>query len=185
MRKAYRFQSKQKKVEPKYRTNEYIKVPQVRVIDDRGQMLGLMSTLDAVKMAREKGFDLVEVAPLAQPPVCKLIDYGKFQYQLEKQIRKAKAQSKKVEIKGIRLSLRIGQHDRDMRLNQAKEFITEGNKVQIEIPLRGREHQHTNLAKEIIKKFVEDLFNQVPIMTEQGLEKNMGRLSMVVAPVKK
>ncbi len=185
MRKAYRFQPKKIDLAPKYRINEFIRVPEVRLIDDAGQMQGVVPTADALKMAREKGMDLVEVAPLAQPPVAKILDFGKFQYQQEKLARKAKAAVKKVETKGIRLSLRIGDHDRDFRLNQAKGFIEEGNKVKVEIPLRGREHQHTNLAREIIKQFVTELHALVPVTTEQGLEKNMGRLSMIVAPESK
>lgn len=182
MRKSYKFRPKTKEIVPEYRINEQVKVPEVRLIDEKGQMMGVVPTADALKMARERGFDLVEVAPVAKPPVAKILDYGKFQYQQEKQMRKAKASVKKVETKGIRLSLRIGQNDRDMRLGQAKKFIEEGNRVKIEIALRGREHQHTDLAREIIKKFIDELNVQVPVIVEQPMSKLMGRLSSVIAP---
>ncbi len=116
-----------------------------------------MATRDALQLAQERGFDLVEVAPQANPPVCKLLDYGAYQYRLEKQQRKQRAKLKQIEVKGIRLSLNIGRHDRDVRLNQAKKFLGEGDKVKIEMILRGRENAHQDLAREIMMKFVADL----------------------------
>lgn len=148
-------------------------------------MVGVVATPDALKMAREKTLDLVEVSPTANPPVAKILDYGKFQYQQEKQMRKAKSSIKKIETKGIRLSLRIGQHDLDVRRDQAKQFIEEGNKVKIEMPLRGRENQHTHMAREIIKKMIDELNQMVPLTIEQALDKQMGRLSIIIAPVTK
>lgn len=116
-----------------------------------------MATRDALQLAQERGFDLVEVAPQANPPVCKLLDYGAYQYRLEKQQRKQRANQKQIEIKGIRLSLNIGQHDRDVRLNQAKKFLGDGDKVKVEMILRGRENAHQDLAREIMMKFVADI----------------------------
>lgn len=139
------------------RVNLRIRVLQVTVIDENNKPLGAMATRDALQLAQERGFDLVEVAPQANPPVCKFLDYGAYQYRLEKQQRKQRANQKQIEIKGIRLSLNIGEHDRDVRLNQAKKFLGEGDKVKVEMILRGRENAHQDLAREIMMKFVADL----------------------------
>ncbi len=164
-----------------YRTNEQIKVPEVRVIDENGQNLDVMATPSAIQMARERGLDLVEVFPKAEPPIAKILDYGKFLYQKDKEARKQKAKAKKVEIKGIRLSLRISPHDRDVRLNQAKDFLESGDKVKIEIILKGRERQYSNTAREIANQFINSLNNLVSTKIEQPLSFQGGRLSVTVA----
>ncbi|KKW17379.1 MAG: Translation initiation factor IF-3 [Candidatus Magasanikbacteria bacterium GW2011_GWA2_50_22] len=163
---------------PIVRYNEWIRTPQVRVLDETGQHLDVMDTPKALALAREKGLDLVEINPGAQPPVVKIIAYGQFKYQKEKEMRKQKAHAKAVEVKGVRLSLRIGKHDLDVRKERAQSFMADGNRVRIEIILRGREQQHADLARKILEDFVSSLPD---IRIDQPLERQGGVLSMVVA----
>jgi len=181
MRKTYR---RKKPTGPptKYRVNERINVPEVKLIDENGEMIGVVPTSQAIKQAQDKGLDLVEISPVSKPPVAKIIDYGSFKYQLEKRIQKQKAKIKKVETKGVRLSLRISDHDREIRLSQAKKFLEKDYKVKIEMILRGREHRHTDLAREIMAKFVDDLKNEpeLNIVVEQPLKKAGGKLITII-----
>ena len=127
------------------------------VIDDQGNNLGEIDRDEALSLAQQKDLDLVEMAPDSRPPVCKIIDWGKFQYEQEKESRKQKARSKKVDLKEIRLSFRIGQHDLGVKSKQARKFIDQGDKVRIQLRLRGREMAHKNQAEKIVRKFIEDL----------------------------
>lgn len=163
-----------------YWVNEQIRVNEVRVIDDEGQNLGVMPTPEAVRLAREKELDLVLVFPKAEPPIAKILDYGKFLYQKDKEARKQRAKQKKIEVKGVRLSLRIGAHDRDVRLDQAKGFLEAGDKVKIEIILKGRERQHAGMAREAIGQFIEALNQLIPTRIEQPLAFQGGRFSATV-----
>ncbi len=176
-----RYRRFQKPAEPLYRVNEGIRSPELRVIDEEGKNVGVLPVAEALALARERGYDLVEVMPKAEPPIAKFLDYGQFKYEKEKEARKQKAHAHKVEVKGIRLSVRIGQHDRDIRLEKAKEFMAEGDRVQVEIILRGREKQFTKLAKELIDKFVADLDAQVGVKVDQPFARMGGRLTVVVA----
>lgn len=138
----------------KARINHFIKATEVRVLDTDGAMVGVIKLSDALKLANERGIDLVEISPNANPPVCKLLDYDKYRYQQEKTAQEAKKKIKKVSLKMIRLSVRIGQHDLDFKAKQANEFIGEGNKVKIDVVMRGREQAHPNLAFELMTKFL-------------------------------
>ena len=164
----------------RYHVNQFIRTPQVRLIDENGKNLGVVATSQALSMAQEKGLDLVEVSPLAQPPVAKIINYSKLKYQEEKERRKEKAKQKKIEVKGIRLSLRISPHDIEIRLNQAKKFIGLDDKVRVEMLLKGRERQHFQQAREIINKFVADLNELIPVNLEQPLAAQGGKLSVLI-----
>lgn len=168
---------------PVYRANEAILAPEVRVIDENDQPAGVMTTVAAIALARTKELDLVEVSPKAEPPVCRILDYGQFKYQKEKEARKQKAQSKEVEVKGVRLSLRIGEHDIETRHQQAKSFLEDGDKVKVEIILRGREKGHQDVAREVIKKFMEVLKTDFPIRVEQEITYLQGRLTAIVGRV--
>jgi translation initiation factor IF-3 len=165
----------------RYRTNNFIRVPEVRLIDEDGQNLGVMPTSQALALAQERGLDMIEVSPLAQPPVVKIANFSKLKYQAEKERRKEKAKQKKIEIKGIRLSLRISEHDIDVRVHQAAKFLGVDDKVKIEMLLRGREMQHANLAYEIIKKFVEAVNQLIPTIIEQPLGRQGSKISVVIA----
>ncbi|HLC99876.1 MAG TPA: translation initiation factor IF-3 [Patescibacteria group bacterium] len=157
---------------PRYRINESIRVPEVKLIDDNDQFIGVVKIEDALARAKEAELDLVEIAPKETPPVCRIIGYGKFQYQLEKKIKEQKKKQKTVEVKGIRLSLRIGEHDLEIRHLKALEFLDNGDKVKIELILKGREHQHTDLARKIINTFIAklggDLYLEMPPSKQGG-----------------
>lgn len=164
-----------------YRVNEQLRViPEVMVIDESGVNLGALPVSKALEIAGERGYDLVEVSPKANPPIAKLMDFGQFKYEKEKEARKQKARSHNVEVKGVRLSLRIGAHDLEVRRDQAKRFLEEGDKVQIEIVLRGRERQFSDLAKSVMEKFVELIKKDLNIAVEQPFAKQGGRLTMVI-----
>jgi len=135
-----------------------------------------MDTKTAINKAQEKGLDLVEVSPVANPPVCKFTDFGQFQYNKSKKQKEQKI--KKVEIKGIRLSFKIGKHDLDFKRKQAEKFLKQKDKVKIELNLRGREKAHKDLAQEIINKFIEEI--EIENEIEQALKTQGGRLSITI-----
>ncbi len=132
------------------RRNESIRVREVRLIDDAGNQKGIVPTIEALRMAREAGLDLVEVAPPAQPPVCKLIDYGKYKFELEKKTRESRKHQKQVRIKEIRMQPKIDDHDLEFKTRHIREFLDEGNKVKVTIRFRGRELAHTELGKVVL-----------------------------------
>ena len=152
------------------------------VIDEEKTSLGVMPTKDAIAMAQERGLDLVAVSPKANPPVCKFMDQGKFKYEQEKQAQKAKAKQKKVETKGIRLSVRIGKNDRDLKIARAHKFLEKGHKVKIETLLRGRERGHRDLGKQNIEDFIKDLGDNITV--EQEINFQGAKLFAIVAPKK-
>lgn len=153
-------------------------MPQVRLIDETGQQLGVVNTYDALQRAQEKELDLVEVSPLANPPVCKIMDYGAYQYQQEKRERKQKVKQKRIDIKGVRLTLKIGPHDLETRKGQALKFLEKGDKVHLEMILRGRERAHAARAREMMRQFATSLVENVTI--EQPIKQQGGRLSMLL-----
>ncbi len=167
----------------KTRINHQIRVPEVRVIDDSGKMIGVMKTSEALQLALDKGVDLVEVSPNAQPPVVKLLDFDKYRYQQEKAAQEAKKKVKKVTVKGIRLSVRIGQHDLEFKAKKANEFLGEGHKIKLDVQMRGREQAHPELAFDLIKKFPTLL--QVPHVIESGPSRMGGMVSIILAPQNK
>ncbi len=169
-----------KELMPLYRANESILSPEVRVIDEEGKPLGVLATKEAIAIARERSYDLVEVSPKAVPPVCKLIDFGQFKYQKEKELRIQKARAKKVEVKGIRLSIRMGEHDTEIRRSQAVEFLNDGHKLKLEIILRGREKEHGDLANERINSFIKLLEANHALQLEQPISRNRGNVSAIV-----
>jgi len=165
---------------PQYKINEDIRAEEVRVVDE-GQPLGVMKTAEAIKVAADKELDLVEVSPKADPPVCKILDWSHFKYQKEKEVKKQRAQSKEVEVKGIRLSPRIGEHDFQVRLNRALKFLERGDKVRIEIVMRGREKAHADVARDVLGKFTDNLRETYTIRVEQPISKQGGRLITILA----
>lgn len=176
MRKTYRRRIPSKQLN--YPVNERIRSEKVVVIDE-GKNLGTLSRDEALLLAREKELDLVLVAPKSNPPVAKLIDQGKFKYEQEKLLQKQKAKQKKVEIKGIRLSFKIGKHDEELKKAQALKFLEKGHKVRIEMLLRGREKRYRILAKENMHNFIKQLGDDVN--EEQGINFQGAKLSAIVA----
>lgn len=154
-------------------------VPEVRLVGAQGENVGVVTTAEALQMAEAADLDLVEVSPLAQPPVAKILDFSQFKYKQEKEIQRQKVKQKKQEMKGIRLSLRIGKHDQDVRLEHAARFLEDGDKLKIELPLRGRENQHQDLARQVIESFVKDLGARFKLVVEQPITKQGGRLSFI------
>ncbi len=139
------------------RLNESIRAPQLRVITEDGRQLGVMSRIEALSAARSEGLDLVEVSPSANPPVAKIIDWGKYNYQRTKQLQKNKRSAKAVDVKQIRLGLKIGEHDLDVKLKKVYGFLENGHKVKFAIFYRGRELAHKDIGFKLADKIIEEL----------------------------
>lgn len=137
--------------------NEEIRDKEIRVITDDGEQLGIMSPAEALKIAEERELDLVKIAPQAQPPVCKIINYGKYRFEQTKREKEAKKNQRVIEIKEIRLSLNIDTHDFETKVNHAKKFLAQGNKVKVSIRYRGREMTHTELGLVPMQRFADAL----------------------------
>lgn len=132
--------------------NEEIRDKEVRLISAEGEQLGIMSAAEALKLAEEANLDLVKIAPMAKPPVCKIMDYGKFRFEKAKKEKEARKNQKIIETKEIRLSLNIDTHDFDTKINHAKKFLADGNKIKVSIRFRGREMAHPELGLEVMQK---------------------------------
>lgn len=171
---------KKEQIKINYFYNEGIKSPRLMVIDGNDGNLGEMATAEGIRRAREQGLDLVEINPKSEPPVARIMDFGQFRYQKEKEMRLRKAHQHVIDIKGIRLSLRIGQHDRDIRKNQTLKFLNDGDKVRLELVLRGREQQQGVLATEMIKKFIADVVLEVQIRWEQEIERQGNKVTAII-----
>ena len=137
--------------------NEQIRDREVRLIGEEGEQLGVMSSREAQKLADEAGLDLVKIAPQAKPPVCKIIDYGKYRYEQARKEKEARKKQKTIEIKEIRLSPNIDTNDLNTKINAAKKFLTKGDKVKVTLRFRGREMAHMNASKHILDDFAEAL----------------------------
>ena len=158
--------------------NGQIRDKEVRVIGENGDQLGIMSAKEAMKLAQEAELDLVKIAPKAQPPVCKIVDYGKYRYELARKEKDAKKKQKTVEIKEVRLSPNIETNDLNTKVNNAKKFITKGNKVKVTLRFRGREMAHMQQSKHILDDFAEMLADVATVEKAPKLE---GRaMSMVL-----
>lgn len=163
--------------------NKQIRAPKVRVIDSEGNQLGILGILEAIQMAESAGLDLVEIAPTAAPPVCKIIDYGKFRYQQtkkEKESKKAQHQSK---LKEIKMKPNIDDHDFHVKLKKARSFIEDGDKVKVTCVFRGREILHSEIGQSVVSRFSEGLQD---IASAESPAKMFGKtLSLVLAPTGK
>ena len=159
--------------------NEQIRDKEVRLIGEDGEQLGIMSAKDAYKLAREAELDLVKIAPTAKPPVCKIIDYGKYRYELARKEKEAKKKQKTVDVKEVRLSPNIDTNDLNTKVNNAKKFIAKGNKVKVTLRFRGREMAHVQQSKHILDDFAETLADVAVVEKPAKME---GRaMSMVLA----
>lgn len=160
--------------------NEQIRIPEVFLIDENGHKVGQVSNREALEMARRAELDLVEVSPNSRPPVCKIIDFGKFKYELEKQARKQRAKNKGQEMKEVRLSFRIEKNDFDIKLKKARKFLEKQHKLKVSLRLRGREMAYQDLAKEKIIQFVDALKDISKI--EQDMKKMGKNYFILLAP---
>ena len=163
--------------------NEEIKAKEVRVVGVDGEAIGIMSSYDALKLAYDKGYDLVLMAPQAQPPVCRIMDYGKYRFERDKKEKEAKKKQQVIELKEIQLSCRIDTHDFETKARHAQKFLESGNKVRVVMRFKGREMSHMAIGQEIMKKFEDSCapfgsVDKAPVLD--------GRLlSMVISPLKK
>lgn len=162
--------------------NEQIRDKEVRLIGEDGEQLGIMSARDAYRKAQEAELDLVKIAPMAKPPVCKIIDYGKYKYELTRKEKEAKKKQKIVEIKEVRLSPNIDTNDLNTKVNSAKKFITKGNKVKVTLRFRGREMAHVQQTKHILDDFAALLADVAVVEKPAKLE---GRNMSMVLTVKR
>lgn len=157
--------------------NERIRVPEVRVIDEKGENLGVLTTDKAIAAAKERGLDLVEVAPQANPPVCKIVDFGKYYYQQEKRERKQQHRSK---LKEVKFTIKIGEHDFQTKLGRVREFLLHGDMVRISIFFRGREIIHASKGHELLRR-VEEAVKDIARVEGQPMAKGK-ILQMMVVP---
>ncbi len=163
-----------------YRKNHEIDAPEVLLLDEEGARINTMSTREALALALERELDLVEINPKSTPPVAKLIDFTEFKYQKEKEARKQKAHSHVSEIKGVRLSIRISDHDLGIKADQAQKFLLRGDKVRLEVVLKGRENARGDLANEVIDTMVARLESSVPIKFEQEITRQGKKVTAVI-----
>ena len=160
--------------------NEEIRDKEVRVIDSDGSQLGIMSSKDALNMAVSKNLDLVKIAPQATPPVCKIMDYGKYRFELAKKEKDSRKNQKVVSIKEVRVSPTIDSHDFNTKVNHAKKFLTSGDKVKVTVRFRGREVKHSQLGEAILQRFADSIADVGNVDKQPKLEgKNM---TMFVVP---
>jgi len=163
-----------------YKSNENIRAPKVRVIGESGEQLGVMTLGDAIQMARQQELDLVEVAPNADPPVARMLDYGKLRYLYSKKERESRKSQKSTELREVRFRPNIGQHDLDAKLRKVKEFIGDGAKVKLTVRFRGRESVHQQVGLGLLKRVAEDLKDEIRLEKPPAME---GRaLSMILIP---
>ena len=151
------------------RINERVRAREVRLIDEEGQMIGVMTSAQALALARERNLDLVEVSPMAVPPVCKLMDYGRFKYEQAKRENEARKHQKTVEIKEIRMTPRTDDHDLEVKVRKIEEFLAEGDKVKVSVKFRGREMAHPELGRQVLDRIATELkgtgmLERTPIM---------------------
>jgi translation initiation factor IF-3 len=154
----------------------------VRVIDDEGKQVGIIPPYEALRMAREKNLDLVEISPTAQPPVCRIMDYGKFLYEQEKKDRAAKKHQKTITIKEVKFRINVDEHDYEFKKNHVLRFLDEGDKVKATIFFRGREMTHTNLGREILDRLIKDIGDKGIVEFRPRMEGNT--LHAILAPKK-
>ena len=161
--------------------NEQIRDKEVRVIGEEGQQLGIMSSRDAMKLAKDAGLDLVKIAPTAKPPVCKIVDYGKFRYEQARREKEAKKKQKVIEVKELRLSPNIDTNDLNTKVNNARKFLEKGDKVKVIVRFRGREVSHSQIGYTLLEKFAEQAKEAGSIEKAAKLE---GRnMTMFLAPL--
>ncbi|MGA2583825.1 MAG: translation initiation factor IF-3 [Tepidisphaeraceae bacterium] len=164
-----------------FRHNEQIRISPIFLINDKDEKVGSTSTNEALRLAREAGLDLVEVAPTARPPVCKIMDYGKWRYQQQKKEDKSRASARGGQLKELKLkTVKIGEHDLMIKINHAKEFLKEGNKVQFTLQFKGRELAHTELGRDIFAKIKSELFLVSKIERDSKMEGK--RMTLVLQP---
>ena len=169
----------------KQRINNQIRVPEVRLIDDKGEQRGVVPIQEALTIAADAGLDLVEVSPNANPPVCKILDFGKYKYEQEKKMREAKKNQTQIKLKEIRMQPKIEKHDLQFKTKHVIEFLSEGNKVKVTIRFRGRELAHTELGRVVLEKVLALLDeNEIGYALDRNPIMEGRFMSMIVSPAK-
>ncbi|WP_432818238.1 translation initiation factor IF-3 [Trichloromonas sp.] len=167
---------------PETNINRAIRAREVRVVDDEGEQLGILSLEEALVAAQQRGLDLVEVSPNAVPPVCRIMDYGKYKYEASKKAAEAKKKTAKVELKEVKMRPKTDEHDFQFKVKHARRFLEEGNKVKVTIMFRGREVTHPEFGQRLLEKVAQEIQD---IGAVESTSRLMGRfMSMVVAPKK-
>jgi translation initiation factor IF-3 len=162
------------------RINNRIRIPEVRVIGADGEVIGVMPTPKALEMARENDLDLVEVAPKSRPPVCRIMDYGKYKYETSKRLKKAKTRQHQIQLKEMRLRPKIEEHDYEFKARKVREFLEDRNKVRVTVIFRGREMTHPERGERILKRLVEDMSE---VGSQEGPIRREGRnMVLMVIP---
>lgn len=161
--------------------NNFIRAKEVRVIDETGVQLGIMNIFEAIDLAKSKGLDLVQVTEKVDPPICKIADYGKYLYTQQKKERKIRANTKESKLKEIQLGFNISPHDIEVRAKQAEKFLKEGDKVKINLPLRGRQKAMGDFAKKKMEGFVETISTIMEIKIEKEIKREPRGFSMIIS----
>ncbi|HET8654218.1 MAG TPA: translation initiation factor IF-3 [Longimicrobiaceae bacterium] len=165
------------------RVNHQIRISPVRVIDPAGEQLGILPIERALEIAEQSNLDLVEVAPMARPPVCRIMDYGKFRYEEQRKAREARKKQHQVQIKEVKMRPGIEEHDFDFKIRHARRFLEEGNKVKLTMMFRGRQMAHPELGREVLDRVVQEIADVGKVESNPTME---GRsMTMVLAPVAK
>lgn len=164
------------------RINEQIRIKEVRVSDEEGNQLGVMSTAEALQRAHDAGLDLVEVVPQAKPPVCKIVDYGKYRFQMEKKLRDTKKNQKQQSLKEVKMFLKIASHDLDVKSKATKGFLEDGDKVKVTIKFKGRELAHTEIGLEVMQSILERIGDEELYVVEKKAMMEGRNMSMTLAP---
>lgn len=162
------------------RINRQITIPSVRLVDQNGNMVGVVSTNEALRMAENAGLDLVEVSPAASPPVCKILDYGKYKYEVQKKAHEARRKQKVIQVKEIKLRPTIDKHDLDIKMRHVLEFLQDGDKVRISMRFRGREMDHVEIGRQVLDRVQEQLKDAAKI--EQPAKMEGKQIVMLVGP---
>jgi translation initiation factor IF-3 len=167
-------------IRDRFRINNRIRAREVRLIDEQGAQLGIVSLREALTIAEERGLDLMEVAPNAVPPVCRIVDYGKFRYEQTKKDREARKNQKQAELKQLRLEPKTDEHDLDVKAKQARRFLLEGDKVKFNMRFRGREIFHPEIGREILEHMAEELRDVATVEQRPLMEGRV--LTLLLAP---
>jgi translation initiation factor IF-3 len=169
-----------KRIAKEVNINWEIRAPEVRVIDSDGKQVGILSLKEAMKIAEEQGLDLVAVAPNSSPPVCRIMNYGKYKYQQNKRVQEAKKHQTIIQVKEVKVRPRTEEHDFQFKLRHVKRFLSEGNKVKISMLFRGREIAHPEFGKDLMNRFLEEAKDLV--MVEQAPRMEGRNMVMILAP---
>lgn len=163
------------------RVNEQIRIPKIRLVDENGEMVGVVTVQEGLRRAEAAGLDLVEVSPGAEPPVCKILNYGKYKYEMQKKANEARKKQKIIEIKEIKIRPTIEDHDYEVKVRAAKKFLENEDKVKVTLRLRGREMAHVDLALQVLARFKADLVEFAKVEQEPKMEGKQAIMMLVPA----